>query len=304
MRRITILCMALAMSAFALSNCAYPDWEPEPSKGGSDEGNGSGLVIPAVTDFSVYASLAQTKSVITEEGALAWTAGDLINVFHGIAGEAELISDGVVFYNPKSEKPNEFLGKLGKELKKGYTYDWYIFYHRQTNGTWYSRQGCAEKIQVLPDGTIPQVEITSCGLNGGPLKGKGEYPAYIACHLFTDTPSVYVGGDRFPKIMQDGRDGDENPGYIGNMQNSATAGFKYFDCKDITEITIKVRGYTGGAFEVRTSWDGEVLATLPVINANVWEEYSAPVAIPDGIQSIYLTYRGGGNASLLSFELK
>ena len=128
MKRITILCLALAMSAFAISNCAYPDWEPEPSKGGSDEGNGSGLVIPAVTDFSVYASLAQTKSVITEEGALAWTAGDLINIFHGIAGEAELISDGVVFYNPKSEKPNEFLGKLGKELKKGYTYDWYIFY--------------------------------------------------------------------------------------------------------------------------------------------------------------------------------
>ena len=127
MRRITILCMALAMSAFALSNCAYPDWEPEPSKGGSD-GNGSGLVIPAVTDFSVYASIAQTKSVVSEEGALEWTAGDLINVFHCVAGEAELVSDGVVFYNPKSEKPNEFLGKLGKELKKGYTYDWYMFY--------------------------------------------------------------------------------------------------------------------------------------------------------------------------------
>lgn len=127
MRRITILCMALAMSAFAFSSCAYQDWEPEPSKGGSD-GNGSGLVIPAVTDFSVYASIAQTKSVVTEEGALAWTAGDLINVFHGVAGEAELVSDGVVFFNPRSEKPNEFLGKLGKELKKGYTYDWYIFY--------------------------------------------------------------------------------------------------------------------------------------------------------------------------------
>lgn len=127
MRRITILCMALAMSAFAFSSCAYQDWEPEPSKGGSD-GNGSGLVIPAVTDFSVYASIAQTKSVVTEEGALVWTAGDLINVFHGVAGEAELVSDGVVFFNPRSEKPNEFLGKLGKELKKGYTYDWYIFY--------------------------------------------------------------------------------------------------------------------------------------------------------------------------------
>ena len=128
MRRITILCMALAMSAFALTNCAYPDWEPEQSKGGSDSGNGPGLVIPAVTDFSVYASIAQTKSVVTEEGGLAWTAGDLINVFHGVSGEAELVSDGVVFYNPRSEKPNDFLGKLGKELKRGYTYDWYIFY--------------------------------------------------------------------------------------------------------------------------------------------------------------------------------
>ena len=128
MRRITILCMALAMSAFAFSSCAYQDWEPEPSKGGTDGGNGSGLVIPAVTDFSVYASIAQTKSVVSEEGALEWTAGDLINVFHGVSGEAELVSDGVVFFNPRSEKPNEFLGKLGKELKKGYTYDWYIFY--------------------------------------------------------------------------------------------------------------------------------------------------------------------------------
>ena len=26
--------------------------------------------------------------------------------------------------------------------------DWYIFYHRHTNGTWYSRQGCAEKIEI------------------------------------------------------------------------------------------------------------------------------------------------------------
>lgn len=181
---------------------------------------------------------------------------------------------------------------------------WYIFYHRHTNGTWYSRQGCAEELEILPDGSIPQVEITSCGLNGGPLEGKGEYPAYIACHLFTDTPSVYVGGERFPKIMQDGRDGDELPGYIANIQDSATAGFKYFDCKGIREIRIKVRGYADGVFEVKTSWDGEVLARIQVKYSNVWEEYTVPVCIPDGRQAIYLTYRGAGNASLLSLNLQ
>lgn len=180
---------------------------------------------------------------------------------------------------------------------------WYIFYHRHTNGTWYSRQGCGEELELLPDGRIRQAEITSCGLNGAPLVGKGEYPAYIACHLFTDTPSVYVGGDKFPKIMQDGRDGDEEPGYIGNIQDSATAGFKYFDCKDIREIRIKVRGYADGVFEVKTAWNGKVLAQIRVRYANVWEEYAAPVSIPNGKQAIYLTYRGEGNASLLSLTL-
>jgi len=128
MRRLTILCMALAMSAFAFSNCAYPDWEPEPSKGGSDGGDRPGLVIPAVTDFSLVASIAQTKSEVSEEGALVWSTGDLINVFHGVSGEAGLVCDGVVYYDVRSEMTNAFSGKLGSELKKGYTYDWYVFY--------------------------------------------------------------------------------------------------------------------------------------------------------------------------------
>lgn len=181
--------------------------------------------------------------------------------------------------------------------------DWYIFYHRHTNNTWYSRQGCAEKLTIREDGSIEQAEITSCGLNGGPLKGKGEYPAYLACNLFTDVPSVYVGKSNVPRVMQDGRDGDEEPGYIANFMESATAGFKYFLCEDIREISIWVRGYGNGFFEVKTSWNGEVLAKLPVQNTNVWEKYTAPVSIPDGVQAIYLTYRGDGAPSLRSFEL-
>lgn len=181
--------------------------------------------------------------------------------------------------------------------------EWYIFYHRHTNGSWYSRQGCAEKIYFSSEGEIEQVEMTSCGLNGGPLEGRGEYPAYLACNLFTSKPSVYVGGEHFPKIMQDGRDGDKEPGYIANILDSATAGFKYFFCKNVTGIRITVRGYADGTFEVKTKWDGVVLATIPVRYANVWETYEAQVHIPDGKQAIYLTYRGNGNASLLSFEL-
>lgn len=181
--------------------------------------------------------------------------------------------------------------------------EWYIFYHRQTNGTWYSRQGCAEHIKILQDGSIPQVEITSCGLNNGPLEGKGEFPAYIACNLFCDTPSIYAGESQFPKIMQDGRDGDEELGYIANMKDSASAGFKYFDCNHITKISIKVRGYADGVFEIRNTYNGDVLSSLKVRNSNVWEEYTAPINMPDGKQAIYISYRGNGNPSLKSFTL-
>ncbi|NLW89916.1 MAG: family 43 glycosylhydrolase [Clostridiaceae bacterium] len=180
---------------------------------------------------------------------------------------------------------------------------WYIFYHRHTNGTWYSRQGCAEPLTLLPDGRFPQVEMTSCGLNGGPLRGQGEYASYIACNLFTDTPSIYVGGCDFPRIVQEGRDGDEETGYIVNMKDSATAGFKYFDCKGVRTIRVTTRGYAEGTVEVRTAMNGEVLAGINIHNTNVWETSGSPISLPDGVHEIYLTYRGGGNAALKSFEL-
>ncbi|MFU0827335.1 MAG: Xylosidase/arabinosidase [Lachnoclostridium sp.] len=187
---------------------------------------------------------------------------------------------------------------------------WYIFYHRHTNGTNFSRQGCMEEIKFLEDGSIPQVEMTSCGPNGGPLKGRGEYPAYLACNLFCDEESVYTDftgswmNNQFPKITQDGKDGDEEIGYIANMKASATAGFKYLDFKDVKRIKIKVRGYCSGDFEFRTSWDGPSLGRITVGFSNVWKEYAADIKIPDGVHPLYITYTGEGSASLASFTLE
>ena len=53
---------------------------------------------------------------------------------------------------------------------------WYVFYHRLTHKSDYSSQACAEPITISPDGSIKQVEITSCGLNGKPLRAEGRYP--------------------------------------------------------------------------------------------------------------------------------
>lgn len=176
---------------------------------------------------------------------------------------------------------------------------WYIFYHRQTNGTWFSRQGCVELIEIKEDGTIPQVEMTSMGANGKPLEGHGEYPAYIACNLFAP------GNEEMSaKITQDGRDGDEEQGYIAGIADSTVIGFKVFDCKGIRKVSVKTRGYCEGVFEVRTSLDGAVLGTVSVEYTNVWTVFSAEIAIPDGINALYFTYKGNGNASLASFILE
>ena len=190
--------------------------------------------------------------------------------------------------------------------------EYYIFYHRHTDGTNFSRQGLAEKIRILPDGSIPQVEMTSCGLNGGPLEGRGTYPAYIACNLFTSTPCMYTGNaggngywldGKFPRITQDGRDGDEEPGYIMNLTDTATCGFKYFRFEGLRRITVRMRGYAWGYLSVRTAWDGPELAKIPLEHSTVWKEYSADLSIPDGVHALYFTYHGGGFTSMLSFTL-
>lgn len=181
--------------------------------------------------------------------------------------------------------------------------DWYIFYHRHTNGTWYSRQGCAEKLLIEADGSIKQVEITSCGLNGGPLAGEGEYPAYIACNFFTRDLNRDVMDRSGPYAMQDGKDGDEEVGYVSNIRDGSVIGYKYFDCQGIKEISLWVRGYSYGHFDVRTEWDGEVLCTITPYNTNIWTKFSAPIEIPDGINALYISYHGGGEPSLKSFVL-
>ena len=186
---------------------------------------------------------------------------------------------------------------------------WYIFYHHHTNGTWYSRQGCAEKIEILPDGRIPQVEITSCGLNGGPLEGRGEYPAYIACNIFTDKPSVYVG-EGLPRVTQDGRDNadgspaeEKDTSYIAGISRNTTIGFKYFDFKGVSKVAVATRAYIQGDFEVRTAWDGPVLGRITVDSSNFFEEHVADVKIPDGVSALYLTFTGTGTGQLKSIRL-
>ncbi|MCL2180530.1 MAG: family 43 glycosylhydrolase [Treponema sp.] len=192
---------------------------------------------------------------------------------------------------------------------------WYIFYHRHTNGNEFSRQACLEEIKINEDGSINQVEMTSCGPNGAPLEGRGEYPAYIACNIFSmddlKPPSKIYWPNRnpdMPFITQDKNDidplsWDEDTGFIANIQDNCGAGFKYFTCNGVTTVKVKIRGYCRGFFEVKLKWDGQPLGKIDVISSNVWKQFTANINIPDGIHAVYLVYRGTNSVSLGSFTL-
>ncbi|MCL2244517.1 MAG: family 43 glycosylhydrolase [Treponema sp.] len=187
---------------------------------------------------------------------------------------------------------------------------WYIFYHRHTNGKEFSRQACLEPIKINDDGSINQVLMTSCGPNNGPLAGRGEYPSYIACNFFcaenNDQPLAGYWSKRdplLPYVTQDGKDGDEETGFVANINTQYGIGFKYFDCKGINAVSVKTRGYNVGFFEVKTSWDGPLLGKIKIDSSNVWKEFLSEIKIPDGIQSLYFVYMGKGAATLKSFNL-
>ena len=180
--------------------------------------------------------------------------------------------------------------------------DWYIFYHRHTNNTWYSRQGCAEKLRF--DGKkIIQAEITSCGLNNGPLCDKGEYPSYIACHLFKEDQPLYVTKG-FARVARDGHDEDPEVAYITDISGDTTVGFKYFDMKRVTGLKIFTRGYFhNGKIEVRTAWDGEPVTSSEIRCGHVWTENICRFPAVTGVLPLYITFRGNGTCSFRSFEL-
>lgn len=213
-----------------------------------------------------------------------------------------LVSNCDLHLSPDPELPKAYGGNNHGSIIE-IAGQWYVFYHRQTNASWFSRQGCAEPIAFLPDGRIPQAEMTSCGLNGGPLPGRGEYPAYIACHLYTPKRDLISGDRNAPRVTQDGRDGDEEPGYIAGITNGTVIGFRWFAFEDAKRIRLWTRAYAQGAFEVSVTVDGPALATLPVRNSNVWEESVSEIELPRGRHALYLRYVGDGTPMLRSFAL-
>lgn len=81
-----------------------------------------------------------------------------------------------------NQKPKMPAGTIHGSVEK-INGKYYVFYHRCTNDTDFSRQACAEPIQMNADGTFSQVEVTTQGVSA-PLVSRGKYPATLCCNLY------------------------------------------------------------------------------------------------------------------------
>ena len=186
---------------------------------------------------------------------------------------------------------------------------WHIFYHRQTNRHSYSRQACAEPLERTEDGGFRQAEVTSCGLNGAPLKGVGRYPAYIACNLWSKAGTARYDKpfDKHlhPYLTQNGRDGDENAvQYVANMRDGSVAGFKYFDVSGAKGVCVELAGRGKGTMQVSDAADfSRLAAEIPVRTEGDQAAFLAPLSLADGVRALYFRYQGEGSVDFYAFGL-
>ena len=176
----------------------------------------------------------------------------------------------------------------------------YVFYHRQTNGTEYSRQACAEEIRMDPEGRFIQTEITSCGLNGGPLVASGTYPAAIACHIADRTmPEKIDYSD--PAVKERVRVTEEqNTSFITGIKNRTKIGFKYFQFMDADLCVMEVRGSFFGNVTIAFQEDGkqEIGEFEFQVNSSEWDLQLMPIVPTPGRHALYFYFRGTGTMDL------
>ncbi len=212
-----------------------------------------------------------------------------------------IVSNGDVGLNGRKAPVNVLGNNHGGIEKIGE--DYYIFYHRQTNGTEFSRQGCAEKIEIGPDGKIGQVAITSCGLNGGPLKAGGIYPAAIACHITCPETMDFIDYNN-PSVRRQTRIVQrQNQPYVAAVADGSVLGYKYFEGTGVSGILLEMRGAFKGKVLVSKDEEGKELIGEKAVTVECedWQVFRIPCDVSLSGSAVYFRFSGEGECEMKSF---
>lgn len=176
---------------------------------------------------------------------------------------------------------------------------WYIFYHRHTSLNQYNRQGCAERVFFDKDGNIPQVTITTSGMNDGPLTCKENYPAVVCCNLTNGHMGVLSSLGRinkevdFPYLTS-----DKQGRYITNISNGTLIGYKYLKLQEADIVGINYKCSGNGVLQVLTDIKGQPMYDIPIGESREWTIAKTEVHFEQETE-LYLQYFGTGKIDMI-----
>jgi len=157
---------------------------------------------------------------------------------------------------------------------------WYVFYHRATHNSKMMRKACVEPITFEPDGSIPEVEMTSQGV-GGPLPAMEKIDAGRACTM--------LGNIRIQLFEPDNEE-------LGEIRHDDRAVFKYIDFADgVDSVTVRVKpGGAAGILALKQDmpW-GPKIADVPVpagTPQSPWRTITAAVNTTTGVHALWLQF--------------
>ena len=156
---------------------------------------------------------------------------------------------------------------------------------------------------IEPDGMIHQAEMTSCGLNGEPLKGEGCYPAAICCNL-TNGKMPHLSNTRknppSPHVYQ-----EREEVFVKDITEGTLVGYKYFQFEGNYLLEVVTRGM-GGQLIVRTEEKNGMqdLGSILLEESSEWKKSQAAKICVYGKKPLYLIYEGKGKIDFLEFHLQ
>lgn len=161
---------------------------------------------------------------------------------------------------------------------------WYVFYHRSTHGCDKMRKTCVEPIYFEPDGSIPEVEMTSQGA-GGPIASNSIIQAEQACILHGDV------------LIQSFSENEEE---LARMSDNDKALWRYIEFSGYEKnFSIRIApGKDGGTITLSAdkTWH-QRLATIKIDgnkDGKEWQTISYGIESIEGIHGIYLQFFGEG----------
>lgn len=216
-----------------------------------------------------------------------------------------VLSNGDVGYQGRKEEDK--LMSVGNnhgglvEIKE----QWYMFYHRHTALNQYNRQGCAEKVYFDERGRIPQVTVTSSGMNPTPLSGDASYPAVYCCNLTNGHMGALSSLGRtnteidFPYITS-----IHGEHFITNIRDGNLMGYKYINLAETKKVEVIYQSTGEGVLEIYTSMTGVCKAWIPLRESSWWKTSETTCQFSKHEKELYFVYRGIGTVSLLTLNLK